>query len=598
MKKIVALGAIAALACGMVFADEPAIDIKVAELSGSASVKWGVDLDAGQHGFSNEAKTTLKINLWNEGTKETTSDDAIGGGDVWAEIQVKGKSAAFKSENGKKAEGLDGDACATLETAKLHIGENFYIDIKSGDLRVGEYKPDAALHADKAWLDNFGWNWSNGIEAGWDDKPFKFSLGFRSASGKGTDYTSAYGFKLAAELKDGDDALVPGLSVAAGFGMNLSTDIKETAGSSAIDGESDKNTQADLNKHKAAILDWDKPRDTDQTLVSWIDPTDLDAKKNPKTVKIKNLHDMTYGIKAAYKLAIGDDGMYLKPSVGFEGDYATGTVPKGTPRYAPTEDKSFTKNWNKLAFGVLFGWGDMKDAAAGVPFLNDNGEKKVTPGVGVVAYIPLPTTVTVGDTKAIFNDSLKALIVPSFYLGDDKVEGLKAAVYSEIGLYTYIKEAADRSKKDGNTTTYKGSIDKENETFAFALAAGLSYGLKVEDYTITPSAGFRYANGAYVSNGLPGKYSDIFKTNLGFQKAPEDADTALKQKYAADFFNLKIGCDFGGFINNTVFSVNYTSANLLNGISTDAKSSPKYAEDTKYYNVKAGQFDVGCKISL
>jgi len=218
MKKIVALGAIAALACGMVFADEPAIDIKVAELSGNAQVKWGVDLDAGQHGFSNKVETKLKINLWNEGTKETTADD--GNGDVWAEIQVKGKSGALLGENGKKAE-LDGDRCATLETAKLHIGENFYIDIKSGNLQVGEYKPDVAIHGDTAWLSSYGFDWSNGIEAGYDADAFKFALGFRSFKAAATDYTSAYGFKLTADLKDN---LVPGLTASAGFAMNLSTD--------------------------------------------------------------------------------------------------------------------------------------------------------------------------------------------------------------------------------------------------------------------------------------------------------------------------------------------------------------------------------------
>ena len=593
MKKIVALGAIAALACGMVFADEPAIDIKVAELSGEASVKWGVDLDAGQHGFSNSNKATLKVNLWNEGTKETTSDDAIGGGDVWAEIQVKGKAAAYKNDASAKstdlAKNLDGDACATLEKAMIHFGPNFYVNIKSGDLQVGEYKPDTALVADKAWISKYGYGWSNGIEAGYDADAFKFSVDFRSYKATATDYTSAYGFKLGAELKDN---LVPGLTAAAGFGMNLSTDYKD-AEATGVEGYTDK--KDNLAKHQAKILDWDSTpaKNTDHAFtkdVSITDGKDTVSLKN----KIKNYHGMTYSAKAAYKLAIGDDGMYLKPSVGFQGNYQSGTIIKGV---IGTEEKAYTGNWNNLAFGVLFGWGEMKDAAAGVPFLNDNGEKKVTPGISVAAYIPLPTTVTAGEYKNVSYDKLAAVIVPSFYLGEDKVEGLKAAAYSEIGIYNYIKEANDRTKVDGKTVTLRGSA-KENETFAFALAAGLAYGIKVEDYTITPKAGFRFVNGAYVNNGLAGSYSNIFKTDLGFQSMKKEGkDDRDKQTFKADFFNLKIGCDFAGFINNTTFSVNYNSANLLNAIGTE-DTDPTYVKDTKYYNVKAGQLDVGCKISL
>ncbi len=588
MKKIVALGAIAALACGMAFADEPAIDIKVAELSGNAQVKWGVDLDAGQHGFSNSNEANLKVNLWNEGTKETTSDDAIGGGDVWAEIQVKGKALALKNK------GWDGDGNASLEKATLHIGENFYIDIKSGNLQVGEYKPDVAIHGNTAWLSSYGFDWSNGIEAGYDATAFKFALGFRSFKAAATDYTSAYGFKLTADLKDN---LVPGLTASAGFAMNLSTDYKD-AESTKVEGYTDKSDT--LDKHKAKILDWDStPAKNTNHAITTSKKITVKTPAGDQVVdfkgKIKNYREMSYSAKAAYKLAIGDDGMYLKPSVGFRGNYGTGTAIKGAA--GNTEEKTFTNNKNELAFGVIFGWGDQKDAKAGVPFLDIDGTKKVTPGVSVAAYIPLPETTTLGDDKVIEYSNCTAVIVPSFYLGEDKVEGLKAAAYSEIGLYKFIKEAKDQYKTEGKTTTIRGTA-KENETFAFALAAGLAYGIKVEDYTITPSAGFRYANGAYVSNGLAGKYSTIFKSDLGFQSMKKaGADDRDKQTYKADFFNLKIGCDFAGFINNTTFSVNYNSANLLNAIGTE-ESWPAYEKDTKYYNVKAGQFDVGCKISL
>ena len=147
---------------------------------------------------------------------------------------------------------------------------------------------------------------------------------------------------------------------------------------------------------------------------------------------------------------------------------------------------------------------------------------------------------------------------------------------------------------------------KEDETFALALAAGLSYGIAAGDGTVTPKLGFRYVNGAYISNGLLNDKvnrrgvtdnAEIFDVGLGYQRKA-DADDAAKKAWFADWFNLNIGCDFGGFINNTTFSVEYKSANLLNAIETSAESSPRYADGEKYYNVKLGTFNVGCKIDL
>ena len=73
---------------------------------------------------------------------------------------------------------------------------------------------------------------------------------------------------------------------------------------------------------------------------------------------------------------------------------------------------------------------------------------------------------------------------------------------------------------------------------------------------------------------------------------PED-----KKTYAGDFFNLSAGVDFAGFVNNTTFFANYASANLINGIAKE-DSTPAYADKAKYYNVKLGTLDVGCKISF
>ena len=579
MKKIVALGAIAALACGMVFADEPAIDIKVAELSGNAEVKWGMDLDAGQHGFTNKEEATLKVNLWNEGTKETEGDG------VWADIQVKGKGLAYKNK------ALDGDGNASVERAKIHIND-FYIDIRSGNTQVGEYKPDAAIHGDVAWLSNKGLEFKNGIQAGYDAEAFKFSLDFRSYKGT-SDYTSAYGIKAEAGLKDN---LVPGLTVDAGLGMNISKDFKDVTKDASIQPYVTRNDDKDADD-KPIKSENDSIKDGDHTAKIY------DKDKNADATLLfggqKDYTQIAYAVKAAYKFSI-DDEMYVKPSVGFRGSNATWTT---------AADKSASKLENELAVGALFGWGAQADANAGVPFLDGDPAKKVTPGVGVAAYIPLPTIEKDDDKTTTTYSALKAMIAPSFFLGDGKVEGLKAAAYGEIGLYNYQKEqdkyaglapdgyVIDSASDDGKTSTLKGIV-KENETTAIAFTAGLAYGLTLDnDVTVTPKAGFRYANAAYVANKLEGKYSNIFK-NLGAQNTffEKDEDKA-KSTFTGDFLNLKIGVDIGGLINNTTFSANYSSANLSNAIGEE-KSTPAYTKDKKYYNVKAGTFDIGCKIAL
>ena len=88
MKKIVTLAAIAALAGGMIFADEPVADVKVVNFTGNASVEWGVDLDAGKTGFKNSEEAKFRASVFSGGDKATSSDD-----DIWAELKIKVENA-------------------------------------------------------------------------------------------------------------------------------------------------------------------------------------------------------------------------------------------------------------------------------------------------------------------------------------------------------------------------------------------------------------------------------------------------------------------------------------------------------------------------
>jgi hypothetical protein len=218
MKKIVALGAIAAIAGGMMFA-APEFAPEVT-LDGNATVKWGVDLDAGQHGFTNETGGDFKVKLWGDGSRELEAGD-----DVWAELKVTGKE--FKFNKGAN----DGGAWE-LNTAKLHI-KDFYVGITSGDTQVGEYKFDAAIRSNDndngKWLTNVGAkNFSQGIVAGFANDNLDIGVDFRSyydEKGTNTHYTSAYAFAAEAKLKDSNE-WVSGLGVGAGISYNFSDNYK------------------------------------------------------------------------------------------------------------------------------------------------------------------------------------------------------------------------------------------------------------------------------------------------------------------------------------------------------------------------------------
>ena len=260
--------------------------------------------------------------------------------------------------------------------------------------------------------------------------------------------------------------------------------------------------------------------------------------------------------------------------------------------------------------------------------------KKVTPGVSVIVDIPLVTTekynkLVGADIKSATNkihSSVLALIVPSFHTKGELVEGLKASVYSEIGVLRYkddpntASELSDQSYTKSNddktdSETWNNAVWK-NQKSAFAIAAGVKYDIKSGDLTITPNAGFRFANEAYVENNInsinPLSVNPVFE-KMGAQKTITDKDNAKKKNgqggYEAGFLNLKAGVDVDGLINNTTFSLAYASANLLNKTDYTSKKvdlkdgkgeidNPNYNDGWKWYNVKLGTLNVGCKISF
>ena len=507
MKKIVALGCAAALVGGL-FAAEPASNPSVVSFTGNASVEWGVDLDAGKTGFKNSTWTEMKLKLFDAGDKATSGDG------VWAELVLKVDGDADVGPNGYHDDnGTAGWKAKTayIDVAKLHFN-NIYVGIKSGDLLTGELDFTTAIHSADPyfhpgrWLNNVGpADYTQGIVAGYEDDNMNIAVDFRSLD-KGQ-YTNAYGVAGEFKLKD-SNSFAEGLAIGVGASYNFSKKYYT---------DSSTNSKVAENEGYEYNLPFDTPVPFDMN-----DDGVVDDKDVINAVAYDNM--LGYSASVGYKFKL-DDKYWLKPQVGLTGILATAS-----------DDDAKTKstaNLNTLAAGFIFAWGDTASygSTGGVYFFGDDA-RGFTPGVSAMVYVPLAVTAnTVGDgwtSKYTLHDSLKAMIVPSFYSGD-LVENLSAAVYSEIGLFEY-KDAKDTFKVDGSNTarTYEAfnvTADGKNTT-ALALAAGLKYDIKADDVTISPKASVRYANSCYVANKatidrcVPASGNSLFKTgddNLGVQ---------------------------------------------------------------------------------
>lgn len=563
MKKALGVFLMTAMAFGA-FAEEPVADVKIAEFSGNAAVQWGVDLDSGTTGFKNSYEVNLKLNLLNNGTKSTTGDG------VWGELVLKTEEDTFIGwENGDDSPemsdeyinantGLMGGTGKDkrnmglkvyVDVAKIHIGPA-YIGIKRGDTQTGKLKMDAAIRSadddQSVWLKNVGpAKYSEGIVLGVDTEVAKVDLDLRSyAAEAGTakdgvdaathhdeskswQYTGAYAAALEAELK-GEGIGLDGFSAKVGTSFNFA-----------------KNYQA--NK-KAA----------DKTSLTGTVPF---IESNP----VSGPHLWGYSASLAYKLGL-DDTFYIRPQVGFTGQ----------TMFWKDDDVKVTYTDNlAVAAGLLFGWGEIgMDKNAGVYYLDDDMAKKVSPGVGVVAYIPLPNkTVSNSDGKKFSYTKYHELarIMPSFYSGE-LIPGLTAAAYADIAV---TKLAKDEATED------KSNYYREKAKVPMAVAFGAKYDIGVDEMTITPKFGIRFANAAYVDYGIAETDDGVFGKNendkwvstMGEQKTADMDEYGIVS--AGNYLNLKLGVDVTGLVDNTTLSVTWQTDNILNKIDYGDGNGPK-----------------------
>ena len=584
MKKIVTLAAIAALGCGLVFADGPVANLDIAEFSGNAKVEWGVDLDAGKTGFKNAEYLHFKVNLFDAGTKSTSSDD-----DIWAELVLKAgntgnwnhKLAEYDSETEYTADNVNkafaGEYSINVDTAKFHIF-NFYVGILNGDTQTGEYKFDAAIRGYDHWRNQAKWlsdvgpsGYSQGIVAGYADDNLDIGVDLRSYNAASTTpYTGAYALALEAKLNDSNEWL-EGLSVDLGASVALTDTYYKNDGN--------------------------------------------------KVVKTDNGYwDAGYSANAGYKLKI-DDTYWFKPSFAYTG-YSEISTGLG-------EGNSASKQNSNLVAGLMLGWGSAQDSDTGLYYLDGddgaNSARKITPGVSVLVDIPLASVANSATktttSKTTSYSALEALIVPSFWTNGELVEGLKAGLYSEIAILrnSYAFEVGGvktDSKTEGTTdsTTVTKAVSASEEGLAFALAGALAYDIKADAITVTPQIGFRFANGAYFDNKIneitPLSNAKMFqyglnKMGVGRLIAKKDVDGKSYTLGYENFFNLQAGVNVNGLVNNTDFYLIYKSANLANTIPYTEKVTVDGVEVANHfynkdgwYNVKAGTITLGAKISL
>ena len=586
MKKALSVFLMTAMAFGAFAQDaEPVADVNIAEFSGNAAVQWGVDLDSGTTGFQNSYEVNLKLNLLNNGIKSTTGDG------VWGELVLKTEEDTFIGwENGDDSPevgdeyfnantGLMGDGRnfglkVYVDVAKIHIGPA-YIGIKRGDTQTGELKMDAAIRSadddQSKWLDNVGpAKYSEGIVLGLDTEVVKLDLDLRSytslisADGhederQSHQYTDAYAAALEAELK-GDGIGVEGLSVKGGVSFNFAENYYPG---------------------------------TEGTNGGWIYDKDGPYAPWKRDLPLTDARMLGYSASVGYKLGL-DDTFYVRPQVGFTGE---------TEFYKDEDAKlSSTVTGNlAIAAGLLFGWGEIgMDQDAGVYYLDDDHAKKVSPGVGLVAYIPLPASskTTTDDfiTKIKVYDAIAARIMPSFYSGE-LVPGLTAAAYADIVIPNTGKEEEPKVSSSESSSVIYAADEDAATPIAFAL--GAQYAIPVGEMTITPKAGIRFANAAYVDYKSQGFFGELGKgvfNEMGVQQElAADAEDRTKYGLESDgnFMNLKLGVDVGGLIDNTTLSVIWETKNILN-------ETPygDGADDKGRFGPKLGTLNFKAKIAL
>lgn len=255
------------------------------------------------------------------------------------------------------------------------------------------------------------------------------------------------------------------------------------------------------------------------------------------TTLVDDLYAMSASV--AYKMNIGDKGMYVEPAVGYVNTLNEVVLDASKPN-----EKTLEKG--VVGVGVLFGFSDEtgKDNP-GLPLFDDANSKKSNAGASVVAFFDFDSNrkYTLDSNGVALATPKDAPIVIPFsfdvWTGSKLVPNLNVAAFvrtSDITAYT---------PQEG------GSALILNTGFA------AKYDVKVNDLTITPKFGMML-NIADASGKV--------------------ANTVVK--YSSQTANIEAGVDVAGLINNTTVSVLYkvgpfSKSTATNGTVTSTTSVEK-----------------------
>ncbi|MBU0934058.1 MAG: hypothetical protein KKI09_13280 [Spirochaetes bacterium] len=134
MKKALAILLALALVAGAAFAEEPAYD-----LSGSASLTWGINLNTNNHGFTNDASASLSFPLG--ATSGSAGEEPITGYIEISEFSVDIVDGEIDATNGDV-------------TAKIMFPSNLYLQIASAPSFSINHAQKLSTWVTKSWKDS------------------------------------------------------------------------------------------------------------------------------------------------------------------------------------------------------------------------------------------------------------------------------------------------------------------------------------------------------------------------------------------------------------------------------------------------------------
>lgn len=566
MKKALVIFLTLAMAFGA-FADEPVADVKVADFKGDASLTFGVDLttDKGRvlTGFKNETSASLKLNLFNGGSKSTTGDG------IWGELVLEAKNGGSLANTGTKDTADFKDFVVTVKKAQVNFGP-VYMGILKGDFNYGGdyFFPNALNYQDKkdmfVTLESGQLGYTQGFVLGYKNDMITVQGALRS---KGSSTGDIATITKVVVIK-GNDAITAGENQYY-TDFNLTTAVPK--GTKLTEGQqyykvTRKGGSNWTNKYAIGL-----------------------------NTEIKPIKDLRIGLGAGYALGdVGGDKKAIKDDdnrgdavvfAGFDYRFNINDTYFIQPVLAynlyvdATWDNKDEKlvynltNGGNLGFGLRFGWSGSADENSLLQdFFGDklyyntssinkskDNDKKLLPGVSLF-------------TGVHFNEFNMKNFVPlllTFYSGDTLVPGLKAYALFGANVGPDAAKIPSAASAPIMVTASQTMYDAYVGDKGLQVGAGAGYDIKVDEVTLTPAAAILWTSGTQ-----KGTFANV------------------SYKGVAHRFNFGVKFDVKGLVDNTTFSVKW-AGNEYGNMKGNAGTV-----ETSYEKVDNGELTFTVKIAL